>query len=108
MKKIRTSSPIPNRTKNKDRCPHPGCNQVGNYCRGFCVTHYRIFRQHCITNGSWSSKDDRAEAQFRLTHPGLFLPPWEYEGNEASLIALQEQKEAQEMEAALKFAEDGI
>jgi len=97
--------PEPNRTQNRERCPHPGCNHIGNYCRQFCVTHYRIFRAHCIANGSWGKADEEAEARWKLLHPEL-QKPWEYEGHENVLIALQEQKEAQEKEAAQKFAED--
>ena len=94
MKKSRTSSPIPNRTKNKDRCPHPGCDQVGNWCRGFCITHYRVFREQCKNNGSSGRKDDEQETKWKMLHPEL-EKPWEYtnDAGEAELIAMQEQRD---------------
>jgi len=94
MKKSRTSSPILNRTKNKEICPHPGCNQVGNYCRGFCITHFRVFREHCIANGSWGRKDEELETKWKMLHPEL-AKPWEYENpeGEAELARLAEPQE---------------
>jgi len=84
--------PEPNRTQNRERCPHPGCTETGNYCRGFCLRHYGIFRQHCRDNGSWGRKDDEQETKWKMLHPEL-EKPWEYtnDAGENELMALQEQ-----------------
>jgi hypothetical protein len=79
-----------------ENCAWPGCTKLGDYCRGFCRPCFRIFREHCIANGSWGNRDDVAEAVQRYLHPEL--PPWEYEGNEQALIEMTEQQEREKQD----------
>jgi hypothetical protein len=60
------------------KCHAPGCTNVGNHARGFCIAHYREFKKACVENGSWSNKDDRAEMQERM-QSRVIEPKWEYE-----------------------------
>lgn len=63
--------------KKKVRCLAPGCNRVGDFCRGFCAAHYQSYRTHCIENGSTS----RGAADVVIP----IRKPWEYLGRESEL-----------------------
>jgi hypothetical protein len=66
-------------------CPHPGCTKRGDFCRGFCSTHYLQFRKACMENGSWWSGTP-------LAHP-IVIEHWEWQGDENSLAEMCEQQE---------------
>jgi hypothetical protein len=61
------------------------------------------FRATCISNGSWTHKEDRDEFLRLFLHPEL--PHWEWEGDEAALIAMLEKQE-QDREIATEGPHD--
>lgn len=63
--------------KKTDRCPAPGCNKIGDFCKGFCAAHYHAWRAHCIENGSMSRGADDIVIPIRKS--------WEYLGQESEL-----------------------
>jgi hypothetical protein len=56
-----------------------------------------------LGNGSWTHKEDRAEFLRLFLHPQP--TPWEWEGDEASLIALAEEQERLQEQASNPPAE---
>jgi hypothetical protein len=69
----------------KSKCNHPDCKRIGECARGFCHAHYVEFRRDCKANGSWRPYDEILEKTETASRP-----KWEFEGNEAALIAAQE------------------
>jgi hypothetical protein len=72
-------------------CPAPGCDRVGDWARGFCNKHYCQLRNACIKNGSWPGSRNG-----KLPKPQP--PKFEYEGDEAALIEMTEQREQKSAE----------
>jgi len=81
-------------------CPYPGCTKTGNFCRGFCSSHYLKFRKDCIENCSWGSGAP-------LAHP-IVIEHWEWHGDEDSLAEICEQQEQlrEQREAPFKQEND--
>jgi len=77
------------RAKTYPKCGAPGCNDRGNVARGLCQFHYGQYRLARQKNGSWDAEQGQA-----LNRPPI--PPFEYEGDEAALIALTEQREREQ------------
>ena len=91
---VRTPVFHPRRPPVKEKCAwpvEPLCNQLGDFARGFCARHFLMFRDHCLANGSWTSRHDRDEFLRLFLHPEL--PHWTWEGDEASLIAMLEARD---------------
>ena len=68
-----------------DLCPHPGCTKRGDFCRGFCSSHYLVFRKACQENGSWKSGNP-------LPNP-IVVEKFVWEGDEDSLAQMCEEQE---------------
>ena len=78
------------RAKTYPKCVAPGCNASGNVAHGLCQLHYGQQRLARKKNGS---RDDEAKRE---------ILPFEYEGDEAALIALVEQQEREQQAKDLK------
>jgi hypothetical protein len=67
------------------QCPAPNCIKRGDFCRGFCSTHYLQFRKAAMENGSWYSGEPLAQP--------IVIEHWEFEGDEDALAAMVEENE---------------
>jgi hypothetical protein len=64
-----------------EKCGAPDCTRLGDFARGLCAPHWKLFRAACIENKSWSSVGSKNPET-----PKPAIPPFEYAGDEQSLI----------------------
>ena len=72
-------------------CAWPDCDTT-SVARRYCARHYVDMRKRSKADGTWRPYHSTQSE----------LPPWTWEGDEAALIAMQEQQELQE--SAQSFA----
>jgi hypothetical protein len=76
------------RTRPILKCKADGCDHPADMARGFCQRCYREWRTSQIANGT------SRPHTFNDALPAR--PPWSWEGNEAALIAEQEDQNGAE------------